>query len=204
MAQEAEIWGQVAELAKKAAQSPALFKAINAARAVAWESETLVIGLAAEDGQHAGMLNTGDVRLKIETAIRQVTRSPKAMLRVIEGVHAEDWTAAKARDVAVERRRVQQSEKSSAAHGSTHSWDALYDVLQSLWAEAEFRNFATGRARFIQRAFDVIEEAIPSLGATGDEANEREFSRTLERVGGMVGSDPAVLAFLLLERKKGG
>ena len=202
MAQETAIWEQVAELAKKAALNPALFKAINAARPVAWESDTLVVGLAPEDGQHAGVLNTGDFKLKIEAAVRQVTRAPKATFRVVEGTHVSDWEAAKARDAAGEARRNQAAQSFVAASGPTESWDALYNVLQSLWAEAPFRNFATGRARFIQKAFDVIEEAIPNFGGMDDEANEREFSRTIERVAGMVGSDAAVLAFLLLERKK--
>ena len=203
MAQEAVIWAQVAELAKKAALSPALFKAINAAQPVAWENDTMVVGLAAEDGQHAGVLNTGDFKLKIEAAVRQVTRSQKASFRVVEGTHLSDWEAAKERDAAAERRRAQLAEKAVTVGNPSESWDALYDVLQNLWQTAEFRNFATGRARFLQKAFDVIEEAIPNLSSTGNEANEREFSRTIERVAGMVGSDASVLAFLLLERKKG-
>jgi hypothetical protein len=161
------------------------------------------VGLAAEDGQHAGVLNTNDFRLKIEAAVRQVTRVPKASFRVIEGTSAQDWAMTKERDVLAERRAVQEVQKSVAAASSeaAQSWEGLYEVLQKLWGEAQYRNFASGRGRFLSRAFDLIEEMLGRIGAPADEATEREFSRTVERVAGMVGSDPAVIAFLLLDRQ---
>ena len=203
MALAAQIWEQVAELGKRAALSPALFRAIDAAVPVAWEDDTLVIGLSAENGQHAGVLNAGDFKLKIEAAVRQVAKSPKASLRVIEGVHAEDWIAAKSRDAALTERRDRAVQK-AASMGSTDTWDGLYEAIQNLWQEAEFRNFATGRARFLQKAMGLIESSAANLAIPGDEASEREFSRTIERIAGMVGSDPAVIAFLLLERQGPG
>jgi hypothetical protein len=203
MAQEVEIWGQVAEMAKRAALSPNWFRAIEAARPVAWEDGVLVVGLRAEDGQHAGVLNTNDFRLKIEAAIRQVTGATKASFRVIEGNTAEDWAMAKERDAIAERRATAQIKKSMAATTSetAQSWEGLYEAIQKLWSEAEYRNFASGRGRFLIKAFDLIEEAIGTLGTPTDEAGEREFSRTIERVAGMVQSDPAALAFLLLDRQ---
>ena len=203
MAQQAEIWTQVAEMAKRAALSPNWFRAIEAARPVAWENNVLVVGLRAEDGQHAGILNTNDFRLKIEAAVRQVTGASVASFRVIEGTTAEDWAMAKERDAHADRRATAQIKKSQAAATSetAQSWEGLYEVIQKLWAEAEYRNYASGRGRFLINAFNLIEEAIANLGAPSDEAGEREFSRTVERVAGMVGSDPAVVAFLLLDRQ---
>jgi hypothetical protein len=204
MSEVVGIWTQVAELAKRAALSPNLFRAIEAAKPVAWEDATLVVGLIAEDGQHAGVLNTSDFRLKVEAAIRQVTKVPGAKFRVIEGTSAEDWAQARERDrIAVQQASAAatRAASGSSASGSAAGWDGLYEELQSLWAEAEFRNFASGRGRFMQRAFDLIESALERLGEPANEVQEREFSRTIERVAGMISSDPAVIAFLLLDRR---
>ncbi len=203
MAQQAQIWGQVAEMAKKAALTPSWFRAIEAAHPIAWEENVLVVGLRAEDGQYAGVLNTNDFRLKIEAAIRQVTGADRAAFRVIEGTSVEDWNSAKQRDAIAARRASAEIQKTRAAANSesAQSWEGLYEVIQKLWAQAEYRNFASGRGRFLAKAFDIIEEATEKFGAPTDEAGEREFSRTIERVAGMVGCEPAVVAFLLLERQ---
>ncbi|MGC4043845.1 MAG: hypothetical protein QM758_08555 [Armatimonas sp.] len=177
MSQQAQIWGQVSEMAKRAALSPNWFRAIEAAHAIAWEDNVLVVGLRAEDGQHAGVLNTNDFRLKIEAAIRQVTGASKANFRVIEGITAQDWAMAKERDAIAVRRATEAIQKTRAAatSESAQSWEGLYDVIQQQWAQAEYRNFASGRGRFLIKAFDIIEEAIGTLGAPTDEAGSESF-----------------------------
>ncbi len=203
MSEVVGIWTQVAELAKRAALSPNLFRAIEAARPVAWEDGTLVVGLIAEDGQHAGVLNTSDFRLKVEAAIRQVTKVPGAKFRVIEGTSERDWEQARERDrIAIQQASAAaQRAAAGGSGGSAEGWEGLYEEIQTLWAEAEFRNFASGRGRFLQHAFDRIDDALKRLGEPSNEAQEREFSRTIERVAGMISSDPAVVAFLLLDRR---
>lgn len=200
-----DAWDKAVNETKRQATSPALFRALERTVALAWEDGFFVVGFPAMDGQQAAQLNTGQNQLLIERVLRSMTNTPDLRFRVVEGTSYTDWQHARQRDLAAETNRVQQVQKKAAEATGYGSWDDVYDRVSRLWANMEFRNIATGRGRYIAQALDLVSEAMDALYPTDEkvpEPIERGLSRVLERVASMTSSDPAVIAYLLFERRK--
>lgn len=195
------IWAKTAEAARQVMTAPAVYRALERAVPVAWEDGVLAVGFGHGDGAHAGTLNTADYALKIEQLLRQATGVAGARVRVIDGTTPADWEAAKHRDAVLDQRRVAATQKKAIDPAAASSWEAIADQISQLWTDAPFRTMPSGKGRFLQTVLEMIDQAMESLGPV-NEGNERAFSRVLERIGGMTGADPAVLAYLLYERRR--
>jgi len=156
------------------------------------------------DGQMAGALNSQENRLAIENALRQVTGVAALTLRVIEGTDISDWEAAKRRDATATVQRAQTAQRKQVERAAGSSWDEVYEQMARLWASSEFRSLATGRARYVERALDIVAAAIPTLypdwRTQPAELSERGLSRVLERIAQQSSSDPVLVASLLFAR----
>lgn len=197
-------WAQVVEMAKAAAVSPALYRALDLTIPIAWEGNYFAIGLNSTDGLYASSLKSSDHQLKIEQALRKLTNNRDLKLRVLDSPTLEAWNAFKATEVVAARLAEQQAARQTASPTQATdlaTWDAVYDQLNRQWSTFEFRTLASGKGRFLQSAIGTIDEAMDTLGAT-DEQNERAFSRTLERIGSMTSTDPALVGYLLFERRR--
>lgn len=194
------LWAAAAEDAKKAAVAPAFYRAIEKVVPVAWEDGVFVIGLASDaDGTLQSALKAGENQLKIEAALRVVSADAALKLRLIEGTTAADWAAAKARDAAERAEVARLAERKTVATAApSANWDGVMDQVMKLWADTESRNMAVGKARFLSAALNLVDQAMDTVGA----ADDRALTRVLERIGSSTGSDPAVLALLLLERRR--
>ena len=208
MADQAEmwaIWTKVVEMAKQAAVAPALYRALDATVPVAWEENNFAIGLDSSDGLLSSTIKTGEHQLKIEQALRQVSGNREMKLRVLDSPTLQAWESVKASEAAKGRMQQQQQERLAAnptAASDTATWDDVYDRLNRLWSSFEYRTMASGKGRYLQEALQIVDEAMDKLGATTGEQSERAFARTLERLGAMTGSDPALLGYLLYERRR--
>ncbi|MBC8101150.1 MAG: hypothetical protein H7Z41_01000 [Cytophagales bacterium] len=201
-----DLWAQAVDRVKQTVISPALWRAVERTLPVAWEENYFVIGLSSLDGQMAGTLNTRENLLAIERVLREVTGSGDLRVRLIDGVDLEDWEAAKVRDAAALASRQQVTQKRVTESASFASWDAIYDQISRLWANSEYRALASGRGRYIDNALDLILKAMDSglYPAEGkvDEPTERGLNRLLDRIGSVTNSDPAVIAYLLYQRRR--
>jgi hypothetical protein len=200
-----DVWARAAERAKHLSISTRLYRALEKAVPVAWENGVFVVGFQAIDGQMAGVLNTGEHQMTVERALREVTEDASLRLRVIEGNTHADWEHTKERDAAAQANRQQAVQKRAVESGTFNSWDDIYDRVTRLWSTAEYRNLSTGRGRYLDSALDIVAGAMDTLyPAEGkvDEPTERGLSRVIERVASMSSSDPALVAYLLLQRRK--
>jgi hypothetical protein len=201
-----EIWTLAVDRIKHTIIAPALWRAVEKAVPVIWEDNTFVIGLATVDGQLSGTLNTRDNLLAIERVLREITRSSDLRVRLVDGVHVEDWEAAKVRDAATLANRQQVSQKRTSESASFASWEAVYDQVSRLWANSDYRSLASGRGRYIDAALEIVITAMdgglyPTEGKV-DEPTERGLNRLLDRIGSMANSDPALIAYLLFQRRR--
>jgi hypothetical protein len=200
-----DIWARTVDRAKQVSISTRLYRALEKATPVAWEDGVFVVGFQAIDGQMAGVLNTGEHLKTAERALREVAQDTNLRLRVIEGNTSIDWEHAKQRDAAAQASRQQAAQKRAVESGAFSSWDDIYDRVSRLWATAEYRNLSTGRGRYLDSALEIVSGAMDTLypaGSKADEPNERGLSRVIERVASMSSSDPALVAYLLFQRRK--
>ena len=208
MADQAEMWSvwtKVVEMAKQATVAPAMYRALDSTVPIAWEGNNFAIGLNSTDGLLSGTLKSNDSQLKIEQALRHVSGNRELKLRVLDSPSIEAWNALKAGEAALLRMQQQQQERVAAnpSHAAdTATWDDVYEQLNRLWSSYEYRTMPSGKGRYLVEALTIVDEAMDKLGGTGGEQNERSFARTLERLGAMMGSDPALIGYLLNERRR--
>jgi hypothetical protein len=202
----AEIWAQAVDRVKHTVISPALWRAVEKTVAVTWEDNTFVIGLATVDGQLSGTLNTRDHLLAIERALREITKDNELRVRLVDGTHIEDWEAAKLRDAATIANRQQATQKRTTETASFASWEAVYDQVSRLWANSEYRSLASGRGRYIDAALALVINAMDSglypAEGKAEEPTERGLNRLIDRIGSISNSDPALIAYLLFQRRQ--
>ncbi|MEI6431361.1 MAG: hypothetical protein WCP07_04185 [bacterium] len=201
-----QTWKAAAERAKRDYNSLTFYRAIDAAVPVAWEDSDFVIGMPPVEGQISAAINTRDYQLAIERALREKSGDDSLRLRVVEGITYADWEYAKQRNAASIANVQQSVQRQASTTAAFVSWEEVYERVSRLWAATENRSLAIGRARYMTSALKVVEEAVerlyPADGEKPDELNERGLSRVLERVGSYTNTDPAILAYLLLQRRE--
>ncbi len=202
-----QLWAQTVERVKKVVIAPTLWRALEKTVPVAWENNTFVVGIGTADGQLASSLNSGEHKSAMEQALRTVANSADLKFRLIEGTTRADWEYVKAQDAAATAQRQQAAQKKFVQSETFSSWDEIYDQVSRMWAGSEYRALASGKARFLRQAMEMVEKAMAELlpeGAKTNEQTERGLSRVIERVASMTGSDATILAYMLFERRKGG
>ena len=198
-----QTWRMVADKAKQGVNSSPFYRAIDAAIPIAWEDDWFVIGMPPVEGQISAAINSREYQNVIERAVREVTGSPETRFRLIDGVTYKDWESAKQRTAASAAGVQQNLQRQTSSSAAFASWEEIYERVSRLWSTTENRSLAIGRGRYLTEAFKIVEEAITRLyPADGkpDDLNERGLSRVLERIGSYTNTDPAVLAYLLLQR----
>ena len=202
------LWAQAVEMGKRSVASPSLYRALERTIPLAWEDDTFVIGLGDVDGQTGGLLNTTEYRQMLERVVQTLTENPRLRFRVIEGNEYGDWEYAKARDAAALASRQQTMQKQVVQSATLGTWDGIYEQVTRLWAQAENRSTPTGRARYLDASFEVVLQAMttlyPAPGEAVPETTDRALSRIVDRIAGMTNSDPALVGFLLFQRRKQG
>ncbi len=200
------VWAKAAYIGKRSVASQSIYCALERTIPVARQDDTLVIGLGGVDGAAGGQLNTGEYQQMLERVLQTITQNPRLKFRVIEGNEYGDWEYAKARDAAALAARQQTTQKQVVQTAAYGTWEEIYDQISRLWASAEGRSLPTGRARFLDAAFEILLKAMetmyPAPGQPVPDTTERGLSRVVERIAGMTNSDATVIGFLLFQQRK--
>lgn len=200
-----ETWKAAAQRAKRDVNSPTFYRAVDAAVPIAWEDSDFAVGMSPVEGQISATINSRENQLVIERALRDVTGDPALRFRLIEGTTLADWKSAQQRDAAAIVNVQQSVQRQANTTAAFASWEEVYERVSRLWAATENRSIAIGRGRYMTAAFEIVDEAMtrlyPTDDAKPDDLTERGLSRVLERVGSYTNTDPAVLAYLLLQRR---
>ena len=201
-----QTWRKAAEQAKRGVNSMPFYRALDASVPIAWEDDLFAVGMPPVEGQISAAINSKEYQNVIERALRDVTGSPDIKFRLIEGTTYKDWQYAQQRDASVVTGIAQNAQRQTTETAAFASWEEIYERVSRLWSTTDNRSLAIGRGRYMTAAFEIVEEAVtrlyPADGGKPDDLNERGLSRVLERVGSYTNTDPAVLAYLLLQRKK--
>ena len=196
-----EIWEKVLPDIRDGVTGVGVWTALNACTPIAFEEDTLVIGVPSQESELAGHLRLPSTKRTIETIFGDSV-STKVHLRVISGVTAKDWETEKRRDR--ERRKLQEDalERSRVRATKTGSWDTIHDRLARMYAETPNRSLPQNRARYLMEAIDLLSSSLQET-PLDDDASERSFARCIERVAQSAEIPSALVASKVLEKAFG-
>ncbi len=191
----AALWKHIADQMKNQEMRPSLWHALEAARPLTIENDEFVIGFAGEAAPQAGILNENRYRNMMEQLLEAATRR-RLRLRYISGDTLQDWDAEKARVAEAARLQEQSRQKIQLEQQAGTSWEAVTENLIRQWGELPGRSFASVQGRFLETAIAGLVEAYGRLmPAKPTEADERTYSRALERIGDRIGVPAAVIGY---------
>lgn len=198
MADVAQIWAEALPKIKNGVTGAGVWAALNAARPIAFEDGTLVLGVPAKDSELAGHLKVSATKRLIEATVSALLQQ-QIVARVIDGTSQEDYETFKRREV--ERARLQQQslEKMRTELAARTNWDQVYEQLGRRFAAVSNKSLPQNRARFLEEAVELVAEARKDQ-ANYDEAGERNFARCLERLAQYAELPSAWVARIVMER----
>lgn len=197
------LWKYVTGRVKSEVTQPGLWRAMEAAKPVALEEDLLVLGFAPQDSHQGGLLQ--DVRYKnvIEQVLEQATRK-RLRVHIMAGESLEEWEAYKAAQAEAGKLQQQAREQFLKTAEGGQTWEAVGEQLIRKFSGLRNRGLASVQGSYLGEAVDVLAEAYGRLmPASPDEAQEREYSRALERVAERV-NVPAAMIGLLVQRARPG
>jgi len=194
----ATLWQQTLPTVIQGVTGRGVWAALNAARPIALDNGTLVIGLPYEDTELAGHLKMAATQRIIEVTATQVAGTP-IRARVIEGTTLEDLERVKRRDE--ERVRLQESQmaKMRAELQAKSSWETIYDQLARRYAAIQNKSLPQNKARFLDEGIEIVAEARKAMGSYDDLA-ERNFARCIERLAQYTDVNSTLVAVEILKR----
>lgn len=199
----AALWKYVADQMKNQEMRPSLWQALEAARPLTIENDEFIVGFTGEAAPQAGILNEKRYRNMMEQLLESATRR-RLRLRYISGDTPQDWEAEKARMAESARLNAQTRQKIHEEQQAGTSWEAVTENLIRQWGELPGRSFSSVQGRFLEKAIEGLAEAYGRLmPANPSEADERTYSRALERIGDRIGVPAAVIGFHVHLRLKG-
>src|SRR4051812_25620789 len=121
-----KLWQRVIDKVKVRLVLPSVWRAMEAARPLVIENDTLVLGFPASQTHQGGLLTDSKTNNIIERAIEEEA-GRVLRLRMIEGETVQDWETSKLRDqeatalqkAALERRKREQS--------ADQGWDGIME-----------------------------------------------------------------------------
>lgn len=198
MSAVAEAWKSNLPEMRNGVTGRAVWAALNAALPIVLEGQTLVIGLAYQDRELAGHLDSPAVRRVVEAEMGKSLGNSLTM-RVIIGTSNADWEAVKRKDAEGERLREEQRAKLRAELTAKSTWDGVYEQLSRSYSSIPNKALPQNRARFLAEAIGIVADSRKEI-EDRDDLTERNFSRCLERVAQYSEVPVSLVALLVLQR----
>ena len=196
------VWAEALPDVMRQVTGVGVWAALRAARPVAFEEGTFVVGLDGNEAELAGHLRLALPKRVVEDTMARFLNE-KVVLRIITGTTLLDWETEKKRDVEKRRLQAQALERQRAELAAGQSWDKVYEQLSRNYSKMENRSMPQNRAKFFMDAVNIVAEALSETPVTDDMA-ERQYARCLERVAQYTELPSTLVAIKVLERAFGG
>jgi hypothetical protein len=192
------LWNEILPDVRRGVTGVGVWAALNSCKPVAFEDDTLVLGVPEGMSELGGHLRVPSTKRLIEAKASAKTET-SVVLRIIDGINWAAWEAVKRKDVEARRMQEQAMAKMRAEIEARVSWDSVYEQLSRRYAAVSNKSLPQNRARFYDEAVALIAEA--RMGMTNwDDLSERNFARCLERVAQYAEVPSAIVALDVLRR----
>lgn len=199
------IWNQVTETMKQKVVMPALWRAMEGGCPIALVADTFVIGYDVAKAYDSHLLMDSRFKNIIEQSLTSSVGTP-TVVRVIQGTTVEEWRQIQEEDREKERLLAIREKKEVAAAGPETGWEALSERLIRRLMTLSLRQLPSVQAEFLAEAVQEIAAAYPNLmsGNRPDDAQQRTYSRVLDRISDRIGVPATTLGYLVLEHMRKG
>jgi uncharacterized lipoprotein len=194
------LWRWVIEQTKARTTTPALWRALEAAKPLTIEGEELILGFSVTDGHQAGLLADNRTRNTIEQVVESGVKR-RLRLQIITGETLQDWEHYKASQAEAERLQAQSAQQFKKEIAAGDTWDQVSEQLVRKFNTIQHRSLASVQGRFLEEVIAGFAEAYGRLmPANPGELEERAFSRALERLAERVAVPSALIAHQVFAR----
>ena len=180
------LWQQVNEALHRGPINRPMWEAAMAAKPLAVEGETLILGFEPKDMRHASYLETTVNKTRIQE-ILQARTGRRLDVKCIEGATLEHWDRTKLREAETEAKARANIEHIQAHGTSVRAWEDLNQRLVKLFSATEARRFPTVLAGMLIKALPMVFETDAQV-RTSDPGAEMIHNRELNRIFDKLGT----------------
>jgi hypothetical protein len=193
-----EVWSEALPTIRNGLTGVGVWTALNLAKPVAYEENTLVLGLPHSEMELSGHLKMAMTRRLIEVTVGGLLKSP-VNLRVIDGTDYSDWEIEKRRDAEKKRLAEQSMAKLRAELDARSNWEHIYEQLSRKYAAVPNKSLPQNKARFFEEAVAMLAEARQDR-KDWDDLGERNFARCIERLSQYSDVPSTIVATIVLQK----
>lgn len=201
-AEAQRLWRGALEKVKVRLVQPGVWRAMEAARPLIVEGDSLVLGFPPSVAHEGGLLRDSKNTNVIEQALAEEAGRP-LRLRLIEGETLDDWHAYQRRDQEAAALQKAAQERRRREASVEQGWDAISERLVRRYAEMPMRQLPQVQALYLEEAVLALAAAARRLlGENASEVDHRSFARVVEKVADRA-QVPATLVAWLVRQKSG-
>lgn len=193
-----EVWSEALPTIRNNLTGVGVWTALNLAKPIVLEENTLVIGLPHSEMELSGHLKMAATKRMVEVTVGQILQR-QINLRVIDGTDFSDWEVEKRRDAEKKRLTEQSMAKLRAELTSRSNWESLYEQLSRKFAAVPNKSLPQNKARFFEEAVSLLAEAREAQ-KEWDELGERNFARCIERLSQYSDVPSTIVASMVLQK----
>jgi hypothetical protein len=189
------LWANTVDRLKDRINNRSFWEALEATHAITVESDSLIVGLDAENFNRSSHILQVSTLNTVHRTIEEVFNRP-LHLKLIEGRGLADWEAHKSREERLTTSRQTPTQQYAPAAQTSDSWEGVYEQLSRLFAQAGYRSLPQGKARYANEALYLLVEAMDTIyPEPPDEHSERSLARALDRIAASADIPASVIAF---------
>ena len=195
-----KLWRWTTDQVKARTTTPALWRALEAAKPITIEGDELILGFIVSESHQAGLLADNRTRNTIEQVVESGLKR-RLHIQVITGETIQDWEHFKAAQAEGERLHAQSVQQFKKEISTGDTWDAVSEQLVRKFNTLQHRSLASVQGRFLEEVIEGLAEAYGRLmPEKPDELEERAFSRALERLAERVAVPSTLIAYQVFQR----
>jgi hypothetical protein len=196
------VWQATTEKIKLRLVLPSVWRAMEAARPLTIDGDTLVLGFSPDRSHEGGLLLDAKTNNIIERALEEEA-GRSLRLRIIEGDSLDDWTATKRREAEAASMQRAAQERRRREASIEQGWDAIIERVTRRYAEMPLRQLPQGQAAYLEEAVEILSDAAQRLlGENASETDQRSFARAVDRVADRTQVPAALVAYLVRQKTR--
>jgi hypothetical protein len=210
-----QFWSKVTQMVlERSDRFGPLIQSLRAAVPMAWDGDTLIIGLSGVHAYLSGHLEAAANRHRVREVMKELTRRD-VDYHLIEGTTLEDWEVVKKKEE-IQRQKVEKRSAPQPVEAPVGSAPVEEALPAGAWANFQQklhfawqllgtrRTMPVARAEFLQEAIAIVSKAEAEAAAAGEseENMERLVTRAIERIAGMVDIPATAVALELIRSRR--